>query len=53
MSGLRCRVLENEIILYWKSKKKINIVYYFIEKNYTEIASISWGEVENYMSQKK
>jgi len=53
MTGLRCRVLENEIILYGKIENKDNIVFYFIEKNFTEITSISCGGVENYMSCKK
>ena len=53
MTGLRCRVLENEIILYGKIENKDNIAFSFIEKNYTEITSISCGGVEDYMSCKK
>jgi hypothetical protein len=53
MTGLRCRVLENEIILYGKIENKDNIAFFFIEKNHTEITSISCGGVEDYMSCKK
>ena len=53
ITGLRCKTLDNEIIIYGIKTEEKKIYFSFVEKNYTKKIDIICPDIEEIMSCKK